>query len=496
MASATDSYDVVLIGNGVLALSTAYQLKKRDRGLRVAVIGPRARPGSATLAAGAKVNVWAEFANGQFDNPALADRAELGIRAMPLWDDLCAELGQYTADPPKVTWGTYVINNALGSPHEVRTVDYILKIVKERGIEHRVLSASDVPWLQPEAKAQISRVVWLPDGRFHPAKVLAAYEKALVALDAMLIDGSAVSFTTSTRWGSVFGGSDKVVRLADGSEVRGNQIVLANGSYAQALIDQVPELKREVPRLIWGAGSALEVSLPDWVKKYGGIDRSVIDIDHVVRTVDRGGACGLHLVPHGNGEYYCGASSGVWFDPEPKARVHAIHVLLRQLVDEIHKAFFFAMISIRGPGFRPTAIDGFPLLGHSHIAGIWFANGTKRDGLTCSPYLAGELASAILGGPSTLTERFRPSRKLISYKNKPRAIADAADADIGGEFQHGLFLPPYAHEPYRQAKITKVTRAYELRKISNFGIHPEMVHLYENDEFFKAIDHPREQVAD
>src|SRR5262249_17412169 len=159
---------------------------------------------------------------------------------------------------PRVTWGTYVINNALGSPHENHTVDYILRIMKERGIKHRVLSASDVPWLQPEAKAEISRVVWLPDGRFQPAKVLAAYEKALVAPEGVLIDGSAVSFTTGTRWGSVFSGSDKVVRLADGNEVRGKQIVLANGSYAQALIDQVSELRREVPRLIWGAGSALE----------------------------------------------------------------------------------------------------------------------------------------------------------------------------------------------------------------------------------------------
>jgi glycine/D-amino acid oxidase-like deaminating enzyme len=364
--------------------------------------------------------------------------------------------------------------------------------VKERGVDHSLVAPSDVPWLKPEQRGAISRVVRVPDGRIDPKRLLSAYESALASLDVTLIDGFATAVDIGGKSGLFSRGRDKTIKVDHTNEVTAKHVVLANGTYAQALIDRIPDLKQEIPRLVWGAGSALDVSLPDWVKKYGGIDKSVLDIDQVVRTVDRGGACGVHLVPHGDGEYYLGASSGVWFDPEPKARVHALHTLLRSLVEEIHKAFFFAGAAIRGPGFRPVTVDTFPLLGETHIAGVWLANGTKRDGLTCSPYIARELASAILGSECKLPARFKPARKLISYKNKSQAIEDAADGDIGGENQHGLYLPPYAHAPYREAKLAKVRRVYEMRGIDDFGIHPEVTHLYENDEFFAAIDHPRE----
>jgi len=172
--------------------------------------------------------------------------------------------------------------------------------------------------------------------------------------------------------------------------------------------------------------------------------------------------------------------------------VHAMHVLLRGIVEEINSAFFFAMMSTRGPGFRPVAMDTFPLLGQSHMPGIWFANGTKRDGFTCSPYLCREIASEILGGPSSLPKRFQPSRKLISYKTAKEAIEDYVAADFGGEVQHGLNLPPYALDSYRTMKRAKIQKIYETRNIQNFGIHPELPHLYENDEFFAACDHKRE----
>jgi glycine/D-amino acid oxidase-like deaminating enzyme len=463
--------------------------------VKIAVIGPSARIGSATTTAGAMINVWAEMAAGQFDNPALADRGEITVRSISLWDSLCTELSEFSDQPLKVIWGTYIINNALGSPHETRTVDYILEIMRQRGVEHRICATNEIPWLNPEPRGQITRIVRVPDGRIDSRLVLKAYEKFLVAREVALFDDVAVKLDLGSSVRRLLGGGEKRVILSDGTELRGNQVVLANGSFAQALIDDIPALRRETPRLLWGAGSALDLSLPPWIHKYGGLDRRIFEIDAVVRTVDRGGACGVHLVPYGNGEYYLGASSGVWFEPEHKARVHAIHVLLRSLVEEINQAFFFATISIRGPGFRPVAIDTFPLLGESHIQGVWFANGTKRDGFTCSPYISRELARAILGGRSELPARFTPSRKLISYKNRQLALDDSVAADFGGETQHGLSLPPYAVQPYREAKRTKAEKVYDKRNISDFGIHPEVLHLYDNDEFFAAIDHPRESVA-
>lgn len=101
MAGSTGSgvHDVVVIGNSALGMGVAYNLRKRDPGLSIAVVGPSHRTGAATMAAGAMINVWSEMALGQFDNPALAERAELTIKAMELWDDHCAELSEYSEQP-------------------------------------------------------------------------------------------------------------------------------------------------------------------------------------------------------------------------------------------------------------------------------------------------------------------------------------------------------------------------------------------------------------
>jgi glycine/D-amino acid oxidase-like deaminating enzyme len=489
------SFDTVIIGNGSLGLGLAYQLAKRDPERKVALVGPSSRTGGATVTAGAMINVWAEMSFGQFENAPMADRASVTIQAMDLWDGLCQELSDFGTEPLGVSWGTLVINNAMGSPHEVRAVDYIIAAMKARGVEYELLAPEAISWLKPEQRGQISRVVKVPDGRIDPRRVLAAYEKAISIKGVQVFDSRAVKLRVSKGLGGFFNGGTKTVTLSDGTNLEAPQVVLANGSFAQDLIDQVPELREQTPRLLWGAGSALDVSLPPWVHKYGGIDRSIFDIDSVVRTVDRGGACGLHLVPYGNGEYYVGASSGVWFEPEDKPRVHALHVLLRGLVEEINKAFFFSTVAIRGPGFRPVCIDTYPLLGESEMKGIWFANGTKRDGFTCSPLITTQLADALQGKRNSLPRRFLPSRKLISYKNKEQAIEDSVAGDFGGEVQHGLNLPPYAIQDYRNLKRAKIEAVYEKRGIADFGIHPEVVHLYENDDFFRAINHPREVVV-
>ena len=99
-------YDVVIVGNGSVAQSLAYRLKKQEHKLKIALVGPRAREGSATLAAGAMINCWAELGHDQFENPALADRAQLTIDSMSLWDDLCEELSAESGEALKVDWGT------------------------------------------------------------------------------------------------------------------------------------------------------------------------------------------------------------------------------------------------------------------------------------------------------------------------------------------------------------------------------------------------------
>ncbi len=210
-------------------------------------------------------------------------------------------------------------------PHETKAVDYIIDTMRKRQVPHEVLSPGAIPWINPEQRGQTTRIVKVPDGRIDPRLVLKAYEKFFANRNVDVYDETAEALQIGLR--IPFAALKKTLTLSSGTKLKTKTIVLASGSFSQALIDQVPDLRKEVPRLVWGAGSGLDISLPPWIHRYGGIDRRIFDIDAVVRTVDRGGACGLHLVPYGNGNTTSARRRVCGSSPRSKPRVHAIRVL-------------------------------------------------------------------------------------------------------------------------------------------------------------------------
>lgn len=481
--------DVIVVGNGALGCSVAYELAKSDGSLDVTLVGPSSRHHGGTATAGAMITAWAELSLGQLEDPALRVRAEMAMGALETWDELCSELSEYTDARIGVDWGTYVIANVLSSPHEQATLEYIVEAMRERGVRHRDVDPSEVPGFKPMPEGRATRVVWLPDGRIDARTLLSAYDRALDARGVARIDDEAVRLEVGPR-----GDGDKRVALSDGRVLTAKHVVLANGSFAQKLVDQVPSLRAEVPPLLWGVGWAFDLWNAPQANNYGGADGSLDTADAVIRTLDRGGACGVHLIPQGDHRFYLGASSDVWTVPESGPRVQALQILTRSMVQEVHKDLYWCDARVRGPGIRPTTADCFPLLGESHVPGVWFANGTKRDGLTCAPYIGANLARAMLTGEHGLPALFRPSRNLISYKTQNEAIEDTVAAHFGMEVQEGLRLPPYGEARYRKAKRDRFAAAYDKRGIEGFGIHPEVMHLYEDDAAFAALDHARDHV--
>ncbi|PCJ50626.1 MAG: hypothetical protein COA74_02310 [Gammaproteobacteria bacterium] len=482
----TTSPDIIILGNSISGLSLAYSLIKESPDLNIVVVGPKGRKGSATTAAGAMINAFGELTLNQLSFPAFRERFELAANAMPLWDNLCAELSEYSDRPFNIKWGSYVISNAKGRDGEKHVLQYINKISSEYKYESSIIDPDSIKWYSPAPDAVSNQIISIPDGRVNPHEVLAAYECALTALGVKLIDDKASQFKiaeTSVKH-QVYISEHKQWLAAE-------KIVFANGTFAQQLIDQAPVLQKQTPRLLWGAGSALRITFPDWIHQYGGLEPNIFNMDKVIRTIDRGGACGLHVVPRDDGSFYVGASSGVWMEPEDKPRLHAINGISHAVIDEISKAFFYGTIELIGNGFRPVTVDCFPLIGESDISGIWFSNGFKRDGFTCSASVSPKLAKAILGQKNELPEIFKPSRKLISYKSKDIAISEAAVNHAAGDMMHGLHVPSFAYDSYIQNKQISISKIYQQRNIEDFGIHPEVLHFYENDEFFTKINHPK-----
>lgn len=482
--------DILIIGNGISGLSLAYQLKKADKSSSLLVVGPKSRPGSATLAAGAMINVLAEIPYGCFENDALTDRFQLAINAPPLWSTFTEEMQEFEPTFEGPRGNTVLFINSKSTSVEIKTFKYIKAWMEKSGYGGAEIDPDKCPFLRPSPSYQTISAIELPDQRVCPVTTLQALELAIETLGVESIDQSATELNISKP---LIGKKKKSVTLSDGTKVAAEHIVLANGSFAQALMDQNTELKAETPRLLFGGGGAVNVFIPDWVKELGGIGRTLLNCDSVIRTPDRGGSCGIHAVPHHDGRWYIGASSGIWLEESSRPKLAGTHFLLHSSFLEINREFFFGDVELVGNGYRPTTIDCFPLLGESHIDGIWFSNGMKRDGFTCSPFISTELAKAMLGQTHALPERFRPSRSLISYKDKESAIVATEDFYRGMDMHHGGAPDaPFLFDAYQTARFQGIRKVYETRNIENFGIHPEVLHLYDNDNFYEVVKHARE----
>ncbi len=482
-----NQFDVVIVGNGILGLTLAYFLKQQEPHISIALIGKRDRTGCATLAAGAMLNLWAEISYGQFENEALAQRFDLTRQGVSLWSDFADELATLSGEKIHILWGTYVLRTLRSTQIEERNFNYLKQSLKRFGIEHKELFAEDLPWLKPLQCSRTLEALWVPDGAVDSRVVVRALDKVLEQIGVHVLHQNALHL----KPGSSHLTSHTVV-LEDQTQISSPHVVLANGAYAQALIDPHPSLRSSMPRLLFGGGAGVDITFPNWIFEYGGLGTEVLDLQEVIRTTDRGGACGVHLVPYGGGKFYAGASSQIALEPDNEPKLHGIHALLHSLVYEFHRTFFHVGIGLRGNGFRPTSADCFPMIGESCHKGLWLLNGTKRDGFSMSPYISKQLANAILQKSHTLPARFSPCRPLISYKTKKEAMKDAELMFIGADYHHGGGPQvPYMIDQYNAMRKKGMEEAYKKRSLQNFGIHPELLHLYENDTFYKQIEHKK-----
>jgi glycine oxidase len=481
------TYDICIVGNGSLAGTLAFRLIQENPSLKIALVGPESRFGSATRAAAAMFNVWCELAPGHLEDPLFAKRFHLTRSGAENWTALLEKISSVTGEKVEPKWGTYLIKTCRSTEIEENAFRYVEKKVQENNIEHKKVSPSDLPWLKGMHGSHVIEAMYIKnDGRVDSRLVLKNLDAANKKLGVEIFNDEVTELKLA-KSGFLRTNSDHEISTKTGAKISAKNIVLANGAFAQSLIDQNPDIAKEIPRLLFGIGSGLDVSMPDWVKQYGGLGKEIMDLDAVVRTTDRGGACGVHVVPYGDGKFYAGASSLTSLTPDFTPTLHATHFLLEALVNEINRSFFNANIAFRGVGFRPTSADTFPLLGETSVKGLWMLNGTKRDGFTMSAYLSLQLAKNILGEAHELPQEFKPCRKLISYKNKEHAIKDAEFMYVGADAQHGGMSIPYMVDKYREMRRNEIVKIYDKRNLGDFGIHPELLHLYENDDFYAKI---------
>lgn len=472
----------VIVGNGIVAASTAFRLtQKAGPGDTITVIGPEDRVGSATLAAAAMLNSFAEIEEHSLKSDTDLYHFELSHRATQQWPKFERELidaaGEYLPDACSkceihsggcFSKGTYIINNTASDEVDDRNFEAIVAALQNFNEQFEFVDTSSIPNYAPAAPTRATRAILIHnEGWLNPRIVI---EK----LDAILNHNSRVVRINAKAARVIKSGATiSGIVLDNGETVTGDVFLLANGAATGDLIKQ-SDLGLNVQPLFYGVGVSLEIRSPD--------HRHV----KCIRTPNRGGACGIYSVPYflgphqQNDHILVGASN--FLSPEPvfNGRLVSVAHLMESAIKEINAHFYDAQLVRVNVGWRPTTQDTYPLLGGTSVGNLFIATGTKRDGFHLAPVISDMVATLMTGNTvEDEFQRFAPERDVIRDFSRTDGIEIGATSLMSQHAQHG-----YRPSGIRMNEQIKDFYRKDLEELhdqvgaKNWGIPPELINMY------------------
>ncbi len=372
------SFDVAVIGGGVIGLSVAW--RARQRGLSTIVLERDAIACGATHAAAGMLAPVSEA--------RLAEREllELGRASAASYPDFVAELRDASdQDPGYLACGTLAVAR---DRDEAEALSRELDERMSLGLPVERLRASEARRREPALAPTLRLALAVPDDHAVDPRALAsalavAFERAGGVLrtgagvERIELDGERVSG----------------VALAGGERIAAEQVVVAAGAWAGLLAGLPPHaripvrpVKGQIMRLRDPAGPGL--------------------LRHVLRMQPG------YLVPRGDGRYVLGATmEEQGFDTAPTAG--GVFELLRDAI-ELVPGVSELVIEEVAAGLRPGTPDNAPVLGAGALAGLQWAAGHFRHGVLLAPITA-ELLAASLAGEElpALAAPFAPARFAV-----------------------------------------------------------------------------------
>lgn len=348
------TWDVIIIGAGIIGLSLAISLRKQ--GLRVLVV-ERGEPGreASSAAAGMLVGSGTELPS------ALQTLAAESARMYPEFAHEIEDESGMKVDLREQ--GTIVLSTAEN-----------LRSGAER------LSAEKLLALEPELAASLNRSDSGSDGRQgveNPKSSLAAFlhersvdPRALATAAIKAARHRGIDISAGTEVLALISSGDRVNGVRTGkSSYRADIVVNCAGAWAGCIAPHkfpVRPVKGQMVAVV--AGPKLE---------------------HVVRADE------VYLVPRSDGRIVIGSTlEHVGYNKQ--TNVDAIQRLLHA-ARELVPALAHAKMHEDWAGLRPGTPDHLPLLGEASIRGYFVAGGHYRDGILLAPITAQVMTELILG---------------------------------------------------------------------------------------------------
>lgn len=472
----------VIIGNGIVALSTAFRLARRAlESDKITIIGKSAREGSATLAAAAMLNSFAEIEKGSLEHEIDLYRFELSHLATQMWPDFEADIIQTGgSNLPKACGscqvlsggcydrGTYIVNNTAADDLDDENYDAIVDALVMLNESHEHVSPKDVPNYMPEQRYRATRALYIPnEGWLNPRIVIEKLDKILGLFSQVeFIDAHADRLTAQN-------GTIQGVVLEDGRLVEGDMYLLATGASATDILTK-SDIGLEMQRVFYGVGTSIEIKSADYPHS------------KCVRTPNRGLACGIYSVPYFQGpglkndHILIGATNRIMPYPHHYPSMSNVESLTKAAIEQLNSNFYRADLVRVNVGWRPTSQDTYPLLGGTSIKNLVIATGTKRDGFHLAPLISEMMADLLQG--KAIDERmhvFAPERKIIKTMTRDEAVEKAARHMISAAYQHG-YTPAKSRmgDQVIQMHRDALHKLHDEVGAKDWGIPPEMLDMY------------------
>lgn len=362
MPKPSSSFDVAVVGGGVIGLAIAW--RAAQRGLGVAVFErDELGGGTSRVAAGMLAPV---------SEATLIERdvMTLGRVSAELYPAFVEELRSASGvEPGYLGCGTVVVAR---DRDEAEALEREVDLRRALGLNVHRLRPSQARELIP-ALAPSVRLALLVEGdhAIDPRQLTLALAGAARAAGALIRTRAAVTALQTAPEGEV-----TALRLDSGEEVAVSQVVIAAGVWADTL-EGIPEglrialrpVKGQIMRLHDPAGPGL--------------------LTRVLRMI------GGYIVPRGDGRYVLGATMeerGL----DASVTAGAVYELLRD-ASELVPGVSELVIDEISVGFRPAAADNGPVIGPSSLPGLHWAVGHYRHGVLLTPVTAEVLAGALSG---------------------------------------------------------------------------------------------------
>lgn len=474
----------IIVGNGILALSTAYRLLKRtSANCEIVIIGKSDRAGSASLAAGAMLNSFAEIEYDSLDSDIDLYRFELSHMATRMWPDFeseilndagdvlpdgCKSCTGYDGENSCAQTGTYVVNNAAADDLDDANFEAILNALIEFNEPYSLVSPKDIPGYKPSQRSRAMRALLIHnEGWYNPRLFLEKLEK-------ILRNSPCVTFIDELAHSLHADEDINNVELANGLRISGDNFVIANGAGLSKLLD-ASKLGVNVQKIFYGVGVSLEVALGE-----GHIQSKCI------RTPNRGLACGIYSVPYYEGpgksppHILLGATNFISEKELRHGRISSIESIINAAMTQINTEFYKSELVRVNVGWRPCSSDTYPIVGKTSINNLYILSGTKRDGFHMCPVLSDFVVKQIMG--QNIDPRFNwfsPERPLIRSLTRKQSIDKTIKHLMSAAYQHD-FNPPMGR---MEASIIQAYRD-DLEKLHDkvgaidWGIPPELVEMY------------------